>query len=260
MVHRLQRALGLLFFLVFFIPVQALPVGSVMVNGGGMQREVRLGMTKTELISELGAPSRIKSEGQCLQYDVFDLSLLLDDQLRVRRIYLGKTFHGDLQDQSGQWVASQKAFAELGPPQSSERLAYTPSPVLQNQATEELENRVGTAGSEHQPPPLEYRGSGKLYELYSNDMIMKYKVVFDNEGIAFWMDHEKKLYATVLYPGSTGAAVIHKALENVYFEFDRYNIRNEFYPAGSQRQHPVRTRWPSGHDRRAHRCHRHRGV
>lgn len=67
-------------------------------------------MTKAELISELGAPSRIKSEGRCMQYDLFDISLLLDDRLRVHRIYLGKNFAGSLQEQSGRWVAPEKSW------------------------------------------------------------------------------------------------------------------------------------------------------
>ena len=226
------RRFWILLFFILFVPTQALPENSVMVQGGGMQRGVRLGMTKAELISELGAPSRIKSEGRCMQYDLFDISLLLDDRLRVHRIYLGKNFAGSLQEQSGRWVAPEKVLADLEPVESVERLAYSPSPVLQNRATAELENEVGTAGKEHQSLPMEYRGNGKLYELYGGDMVLKYKAVFDREGMAFWLDHKKELYATVLYSRSPGDAAMGRVpeLESVYFEFDRFKVSREFHP------------------------------
>jgi hypothetical protein len=225
--------LWLLLVLAVFIPAQALSADAVIVTGGGMQRAVRLGMTKAELISELGAPSRIKSEGQCLQYDVFDLSLLLDNRSQVHRIYLGRNFTGSLQEQGGRWGEPEQVLAALGPPASVERLSYAPSPAVQNRATEELENKAGAVGAGHQALPMEYRGEGKGYELYGADLVLKYKAVFDDEGIAFWMDHNKELYATVLYPPSPGGAARYgmPVLESVYFEFDRFSIPGKFHPA-----------------------------
>ncbi|MDP2853991.1 MAG: OmpA family protein [Smithellaceae bacterium] len=76
---------------------------------------------------------------------------------------------------------------------------------------------------------------------------MKYKYVLDNEGIAFWLDQNKQLYATVLYTSRTKNAVIQlpiiekeplaikKAAEKfrlpiVHFDFDKYNIKKLYVP------------------------------
>jgi OOP family OmpA-OmpF porin len=74
--------------------------------------------------------------------------------------------------------------------------------------------------------------------------------VFDEEGIAFWLDHDMQLYATVLYTARVKDAVINlpvaepepalapaKAkiarkirLPIVHFDFDKYNIKKIYVP------------------------------
>ncbi len=211
--------------------LQAFAVESVTVQGGGMNREVALGMTKADLISSIGAPSRVKSEGYCLQYDTFDMSVFLDENMRVERIYLGRDFKGGIGGKSGPERVMSEVYRDYGSPRTTERLTYSPSPSLRTTATVELEDKVS-----YPPPskmtafPLEYRGDRVMYELYSHDMVMKYKYVSDTEGVAFWMDHDGAVYAAAIYPSypPKRVAMARVALGPVYFDFDKDSLKKEY--------------------------------
>lgn len=200
---------------------------AVTVQGGDMTREIFLGMTKEELILKVGAPSLIKSEGYCLQYETFDMSVFLDRDMRVERIYLGPNFHGLLGGDPGGRARADDVYKAFGNPQVVERLAYTPSSLLQAGATVETEYRPSSSDPQSTVFPLEYRGGRVLYELYGQGMVLKQKYVSDDDGIAVWMDDDGEVYATVLFPvGSARLGWAGKGhyLETVYFDFDRFNL------------------------------------
>jgi len=79
--------------------------------------------------------------------------------------------------------------------------------------------------------------------------VIKYKYVDDEEGIAFWLDHNQQLYATVLYTDRVKNALVNlpvaakepaplkeKAapgkfrLPIVHFDFDKYNVKKIYVP------------------------------
>lgn len=200
---------------------------AVTVQGGDMTREVFLGMTKAELILKVGAPTLIKSEGHCLQYEPFDMSVFLDHDMRVERIYLGPNSHGLLGGNPGERLRGDDVYRAFGNPQVVERLAYSPSTSLQASATVETEYRPSSSDPQSKVFPLEYRGGRVLYELYGQGMVLKQKYVSDDDGIAVWMDDNGEVYATVLFPlGSARLTWAGKGhyLETVYFDFDRFNL------------------------------------
>ncbi len=221
-----------------FVGGRAAAFNSVTVEGGGMTRDVSLGMARRDVIAAVGAPSRIKSEGHCLQYDTFDMSLFLDGNMTVERIYLGRDFRGSIGQKPGAEAGINDVFRDFGTPRTTERLTYTPSPSVQTAATAEVENKVPGTAANTEPLPLEYRGDRALYELHSHGMVMKYKYVSDTEGVAFWMDDRGTVYATVIYPATWTAAPEGYAktayLEPVYFDFDKYNVKKK-YDAALQR-------------------------
>ncbi len=67
-------------------------------------------------------------------------------------------------------------------------------------------------------------------------MVLKYKYVIDPEGIAFYMDHNRELYSTVIYPPypPPGQPAEKKdeivCLEIIHFDFDKYNIKRMYIP------------------------------
>ena len=78
---------------------------------------------------------------------------------------------------------------------------------------------------------------------YNAGKILKYKYVLDEEGIAFWLDHNQQLYATVLYQSrderlpakgkaATGTGKLRLAM--VHFDFDKQNIKKIYVPVLDQ--------------------------
>ncbi len=225
----------------FFGAVQAFGIETVTLQGGGMTRTVSLGMNKTDIIASIGVPSRIKSEGYCLQYDTFDMSLFLNKDMQVNRIYLGKDFRGSIGGKSGPEAGIKDVYRDYGSPLASERLTYSPSPYVQSSMTVEGEDKVSPAAAEASALPMEYRGDRTLYELYSHDMVMKYKYVLDSEGVAFWMDHRGAVYAVAIYPTKQVAMAQESlcvepaamageklCLKPVYFDFDKYKLKKQY--------------------------------
>jgi outer membrane protein OmpA-like peptidoglycan-associated protein len=214
----------------FFGAVQAFAIETVTLQGGSMTKEVSLGMKKADIIASIGAPSRIKSEGYCLQYDTFDMSLFLNQDMRVDRIYLGKDFRGSIGGKSGPEAEMKDVYRDYGSPRASERLTYSPSPSVRTSASVELEDKVSPAAAKAAAVlPMEYRGDRTLYELYSHDMVMKYKYVLDTEGVAFWMDDRGAVYAVAIYPPEQVAMARERlCLEPVYFDFDKYNLKKQY--------------------------------
>jgi len=233
---------ALLIFVIFWLfslsaAISAFAYDEVIVEGGGMSAMISLGMTQQDLIASVGAPSRIKSEGRCLQYDAFDISVYLDEDMRVDRIYLGKNFSGQFAGNSGNTGGPGSASETQAPPV---RRTYTPSPSLQSKSTLELED--GTHGGSTPGVPMEYRGEGALYQLSSNGDVIKSKYASDTEGVAYWMDKKGAVYATVIYPaGEMRAAVTTEAgpaaqlsLEPIYFDFDKHDIKHEYFAVLNQ--------------------------
>ncbi|MBC8463673.1 MAG: OmpA family protein [Deltaproteobacteria bacterium] len=214
---------------------------SVTIEGGTSRNEVHVGMPDTDVIAAIGHPSQIQSNGLWYRYDSHDVSFLLDQNKRVERIYLGSNFKGVIRGTTGGSVHQQSVFSSFGGPTSKERLAYSPSPDTRIRATDEVEKKFKPIDDSEDVYPLEYRGNRKLYELYGKGMVLKYKYVIDPEGIAFYMDHNRELYSTVLYPPYPlpGQPQIQKrapkkddvvCLEIIHFDFDKYNIKNMYIP------------------------------
>lgn len=228
-----KRSLGLCMLLLGFTLLAAglaSALEAVIVQGGGMTREIFLGMTKEELISKVGAPSRVKSEGYCLQYDTFDMSVFLNREMKVERIYLGRNFRGSLGDKPGEYTRAADVYRGFGNPQTVDRLAYAPSPAIQTSATVETEGKGSSARAPADVFPMEYRGGRALYELYGHDMVLKQKYVSDDDGVAFWMDDGGAVYATAVFPAGQellsreGAG---RYLEPVFFDFDKFNLKKD---------------------------------
>lgn len=212
----------------------ALCLDRVTVRAGDMERDIYLGMTKHELIAAVGAPDRIKSDGRCFQYDLFDCSVYLDDNLRIERIYMGRNFTGAIHKNPQERFSPSDVTANFDNRQSTQRLTYTPSTRIQNKATTELEDMVRSPQqTDNQTFPKEYRGTRRLYELYGEGMVMKYKEVWDTEGIAFYYDHDKQHYATVIYhpekpPVEKECPLEVISLGMIHFDFDKSVIKPEY--------------------------------
>ncbi|HOV88080.1 MAG TPA: OmpA family protein [Syntrophobacteraceae bacterium] len=235
---------------VFFFGIPgAHAVSSALVHGKNMHSEVWLGMTKQETIDRIGVPSRIKSEGSCFHYDSLDVAVYFDSSMRAERIYLGRESRSGITRFAPGSVTMDDIFETFGPPSSTWRLTYTPSPLVQNRATVESESSI-KKGTVPRDLPLEYRGQRVLYELAHAEGLLKYKYVLDDDGVAFWFDPSKTLYAAVLYPSATrdlpavsssGAQGSRTAV--VYFDFDKFKVKPAYLPvireyAGEMRQQP----------------------
>lgn len=208
----------------------AFGIDSITVRGGDMQHRIALGMTEQALASSVGAPDIIKNGGSCYYYRVFDVSLMLDKNMKVEQIYAGRNFAGTVMKADGSEAPVGDIFKDFGEPLITVRRTYTPSTAIGSGATAETENMAAASGQQMQALPLEYRGQKKLYELYSGPGVLKYKYVLDEDGIAFWLDADKKPYATVIYrtPASAAAPA---GLPMIYFDFDKDTI-NDMYIAG----------------------------
>jgi hypothetical protein len=183
------------------IPLNGYTITTLCIQSKEFLHSIRLNMTHKEIIETLGAPDFIKSEGMCLQYEYLGVSVFLNRNDRVERIYLSNNFTGSIggrQPLGG--IQLSDVENEFGARLSVEKLNYCPSPLIQNRATTETENPPDPIGREKGAFPLPYAGNKKLYIFCHDGKIVKYKYALDEEGIAFWLDHNQQLYATVLYP------------------------------------------------------------
>ncbi len=211
-------------------------------------RLISLDMPRKEVIETLGTPDIIKSDGMCLQYESLGLSLFLNQNDQIEQIYLSRDFKGQLGNRPRFWgIELTDIEKEFGAHLTVHRLNYQPSPIIQNKATTETENKSDPTGKEKREFPLQYSGNKRLYVFYNSGAVMKYKYVLDDEGIAFWLDKNKRLYTTVLYTTRPKNAVINlpvalkeeipakKTVEKhrlpiVHFDFDKYNIKKIYVP------------------------------
>lgn len=230
--------------LILAFPINGNSITTMSIQFENSLRLISLDMPRREVIETLGTPDIIKSDGMCLQYESLGLSLFLNQNDQVEQIYLSRDFKGHLgnrrQSRSIQLADIEKEF---GAPLSVHKLNYQPSPIIQTKATTETENKSDPTGREKAEFPLQYPGNKRLYVFYNIGSIMKYKYVLDDEGIAFWLDHNQQLYTTVLYAAPVKNAVINlpvaakeqKAVEKirlpiVHFDFDKYNIKKLYIP------------------------------
>jgi outer membrane protein OmpA-like peptidoglycan-associated protein len=212
-------------------------------------RLISLDMPRREVIETLGTPDYIKSESMCLHYEYLGLSVFLNQNDQVEQIYLARDFKGTIgQKQQYNVIQFADIVREFGGAHSMERLNYEPSTIIQTKATTETENKTDPTGREKGEYPLQYHGNKKLYAFYTDGRPMKYKYVLDDEGIAFWLDQDMQLYATVLYRSRPKDAVISLPaaepeppapkpktakkirLPIVHFDFDKYNIKKLYIP------------------------------
>lgn len=188
---------------VFFltIPLNGYAINTLCIQSKEITCLIRLDMPHKEIIETLGTPDFVKSEGMCLQYEYLGVSLFLNRNDRVEQIYLSGKFLGYIGDrQPLKGIQLSDIEKEFGARLSVEKCNYRPSPLIQNRAATETENQTDPSGRKNEALPLQYPGSKKLYIFYHDGKIVKYKYVLDEEGIAFWLDSNQQLYATVLYP------------------------------------------------------------
>jgi outer membrane protein OmpA-like peptidoglycan-associated protein len=202
-------------------------------------------MSEQALATTVGAPDILKNNGSCYQYRVFDVSITLDDERRVKEIYAGRNFAGaivkddgtevlivpDNADSDDNEAAIGHIFKEFGEPLETVRRAYAPSTDISGAVNRETENEPLSAGAAAQALPFEYRGDRVLYELYNGPGVIKYKYVLDKQGIAFWLDTDKRPYATVVYRTAPPAIPVEAPPAEpmiVYFDFDRDAIKDEY--------------------------------
>lgn len=250
-------------------PVPGYSITTMSVQFEDTLHLVSLNMPHKDVIETLGAPDVIKSDGMCLQYEYLGLSIFLNQEGKVEQIYLSRDFQGTVGKTSkAVGIYLSDIEREFGTHASVEKLNYQPSPLIQNKATTETENGVDPTGRTKEEFPLQYRGNKKLYEFYSAGRILKYKYVLDDEGIAFWLDPDQKLYSTVLYqsknennriqqtslagPDNSAAITGPVRLAIVHFDFDKYNIKKIYVPVLDQhmaylRAHPGMPLMVSGH-------------
>ena len=213
-------------------------------------RLISLDMPRKEVIETLGTPDIIKSDGMCLQYQSMGISIFLNQNDQVEQVYLSGDFQGSVGNKlQPKGILLTDIEKEFGAHTSVEKLNYQPSGIIQTKATTETENKTDTSGKEKGEFPLQYLGEKKLYMFYNAGTVIKYKYVDDEEGIAFWLDHNQQLYATVLYTARVKNAVVNlpdaakepvpvkeKAaaekfrLPIVHFDFDKYNIKKIYVP------------------------------
>lgn len=235
-------------FLAF--PFKGYPMNTLSVQFEDALHLISLDMPHREVIETIGTPDVIKSDGKCLQYEYLGLSVFLNQFDRVEQIYLSRDFLGSVGNrQQSKGIQLSDIEKEFGSHASKEKLNYQPSPIIQNKATTETENETDPSGWEKEEFPLQYPGNKKLYMFYNAGKILKYKYVLDEEGIAFWMDHNQQLYATVLYlsrderarlraslsaNGKKAAGTEKIRLAMVHFDFDKQNIKKIYVPVLEQ--------------------------
>jgi len=231
-------------FLAF--PFKVYPMNTLSVQFEDTLSLISLDMPHKEIIETLGTPDIIKSDGMCLQYEFLGLSLYLNQNDHVEQIYLSRNFEGSVGNrQRSKGIQLSDIEKEFGSHVSVAKLNYQPSPIIQNKATTETENGTDPTGKEKEEFPLQYPGNKKLYIFYNAGKILKYKYVLDEEGIAFWLDHNQQLYATVLYmsqnershptKGKIATAGAEKMrLAMVHFDFDKQNIKKIYVPVLDQ--------------------------
>jgi outer membrane protein OmpA-like peptidoglycan-associated protein len=234
--------------LIMTFPIKGHSITAMSIQFEDTLRLISLDMPRKEVIETLGTPDIIKSEGMCLQYESLGLSVFFNQNDQVEQIYLSRNFKGSLGNkQPSKGILLSDIEKEFGASVDVAKLNYQPSPIIQTKATTETENKSDPTGREKGEFPLQYPGDKKLYIFYNNGKIMKYKYVLDEEGIAFWLDHNRQLYATVLYTSrvknaiatlpvaATEPVAVIKAAEKirlpiVHFDFDKYNIKKIYVP------------------------------
>lgn len=206
----------------------------VLIREHQLSTDIYLGQAKQDIVSSFGAPENIKSEGLVYAYESLGISVFFDEREQVKLIYLGSNFQGTLNGVSLNNLTLEKAQQQFGGTDLGQKRVYTPSVMIQTKSTAETE-LIETENI----LPLEYRGKKVLYELLAHGMIMKYKYVLDDQGLAYWFDHNQNLYTTVVYypqdakpkPAMQEAKecviCFEDVLEIVFFEFDKCAIQPE---------------------------------
>ena len=221
----------------------------VSVQTGIINADIHLGSKKQDIVAEFGAPDQIKSEGIVYAYNQYGFSLYFDEHDRVKLIYMGRNFIGLLNGRTIQDITLGDVMQAFGGTDHVIRRAYTPSVRIQTGST------VETEFIETSPTvlPMEYRGMKVLYELFSHDMVMKYKYVVDDQGISLWFDHNRRLYSTVIYNSAKPVItaeetcpILADTFEIIFFDFDKYAIQNEHIPILEKYLHFL-TVYPSTH-------------
>lgn len=240
--------------LILSFPPDGLSITTMTIQFEDTLRLISLDMPRREVIETLGTPDIIKSEGMCLQYESLGLSVFINQNDQVEQIYLAKNFRGSVGGkQPSGGIQLSDIEREFGAHAEVDKLNYQPSTRIQTKATAETENRTDPTGREKGDFPLQYPGNKKLYVFYNGGSIMKYKYVLDEEGIAFWLDHNMQLYATVLYTSRVRDVVVNLPaaakervpvkepvavkeapkkirLPIVHFDFDKYNVKKIYVP------------------------------
>ncbi len=236
--------------LILAFPVKGHSITTMSIQLEDTLRLISLDMPRKEVIETLGTPDIIKSEGMCLQYESLGLSIFINQNDQVEQIYLSRDFKGSVGNkQQSRGIQLADIEKEFGSRVNVDKLNYQPSPIIRTGATTETENKSDPTGKEKGEFPLQYPGNKKLYMFCNGGKPMKYKYVLDEEGIAFWLDHNQQLYATVLYTSRVKKAVVSlpaeekepaapeekKAAEKirlpiVHFDFDKYNIKKIYVP------------------------------
>jgi outer membrane protein OmpA-like peptidoglycan-associated protein len=235
--------------LLLAFPINGHSITTMSIQFEDTLRLISIDMPRREVIETLGAPDIIKSEGMCLQYQTLGLSVYLNQNDQVEQIYLSKDFKGSVGNkQPTRGIQLADIEKEFGAAVDVVTQNYQPSPLIQTKATAETENKTEPTGKEKGEFPLQYPGNKKLYKFQTEGKILKYKYVLDNEGIAFWLDHNMQLYATVLYTSRETKTIVSlpaivtepvamgkKAAEKirlsiVRFDFDKYNIKTIYVP------------------------------
>ncbi|MGD9972520.1 MAG: OmpA family protein [Desulfatirhabdiaceae bacterium] len=230
---------------IFLFSSSAYAVTALSVEFEDTLQMINLDMTHKQVIETLGTPDVIKSDSMCLQYEYLGMSIYLNRDGRIEQIYLARDFHGSIGGKSSSsGISLPDLQKEFGAPVSSVKLNYQPSPLIQNKATTETENMTEPTGKPKDEFPLQYGGNKKLYTFYNGGKVVKYKYVLDDEGLAFWMDHDQILYATVLYMSADEKAAHTASLASngtldgqrknrlavIHFDFDKYNIKKLVVP------------------------------
>ncbi len=244
-----KTLITVLAFLIMALPVKGFAISTISVQFQDTLILVSLDMPRKTVIETLGTPDIIKSEGMCLQYEHLGFSIFLNKDERVEQIYLARNFEGRVGTRpNASGINLSDIEKEFGPHSSAVRHNYQPSPLIQSKATTETENRTEPTGKQIEEFPLQYPGNKKLYQFYNAGKVMKYKYVIDDEGIAFWLDQNQKLYATVLYAASRNEKTRDKVpadgkvavatekirLPMIHFDFDKHNIKKIYVPVMDQ--------------------------
>lgn len=235
--------------LLLAFPIKGHSITTMSIQFQDTLRLISLDMPRKEVIETLGTPDVIKSEGMCLQYESMGLTVYLNQNDQVEQIYLSRDFKGSVGNkQPSRGIQLADIEKEFGTSTDVDILNYQPSPIIRTRATTETENKTDPTGKEKEEFPLQYPGQKKLYTFYNGGVPMKYKYVLDEDGIAFWLDHNRQLYATVLYSSRAKNAVIQLPvvlkepaakekmaaerirLPIVHFDFDKYNIKKLYVP------------------------------